>query len=589
MEDQLNQKDGAKDKQKMQNIKGSKDVEVLLSATVPQVDEYFRKELEERLIGQLTARQVELVELVRQPAGPTKIPTAPERIRRADLPVPILRAPSLAAGAMRRNISRATSFAIGVAGIILLGVLFVLMSAMLGGRHSLSSNPPVQPQSGPYTAYSTDGSGSFHISAIAGYNLLENSKPGKFLFFYAMQSSEQGTPEVTALLQTPTPAPRNKNARDTVAPGKDRTTPSSTAPAAVFIMPTAVPTDTIKVIDIQPLGQIGEFQVGVIYTEWVAPPVGSAFVLLIAPPGGKEAMWRLTPLVDVSASSPGIVTSIFKISPPEMEHVSVACPCGPQAFRLAILGRSTRDAPPIILGVDPYGTPSLLTEAEYFRILSPQGTPFPTEDTEHPYLAPTYPPTSTADPSLPTVNPAQVPLPEPTAQYDQHFFVAMGDGGTGIPAIEPLGTPSGTETNTPRITKADVEQYVSTHAMHGTHVTISYGGNEPSIVGIELVQLAEVYRRYTPDMFQLPLPWPGPYPRETQVYMVTLHGTFRFSGGPPPGELGAYDTGVWVFDANTGYDILEGGVGSTPRKSDSTITPAISPPLSTVQPQVQVR
>jgi hypothetical protein len=498
------------------------------------------------------------------------------------------RTSSVAAGAVRRNISRAISFAIGIAGVLLLGALFVLMSAMLGGRHSLSSNPPVQQESGPYTSYSSDGRESFHIAAIAGYDMRGDPQPGKFLFFYAMKSSQQGPPEVTALLQTPTPAPGNASPSHTGATGKDGATPDSTAPAAVLVTPTAVPLGAIKVLDIQSLGRIGEFQVGVIYTEWVAPPTGSTVALVVTPPEGKEVTWRVTPMVDLPSDILSDRTTFFKNSPPEMEQVSVACPCGPQAFRLAILGSPTRDAPPIILGISPQGTAALLTEADYFRILSPRGTPFPTEDTEHPFIAPTYPPTSTADPSVPTLDPAQVPVPVPTAQSGRHFFVSMGDGGTGIPAIEHMGEPSGTEPNAPRITRADVEQYVSTHAMGGMHVTISYEGIEPSLVGIELVKLEEVYRRYAPDVLELPLPWPGPYPRETQVYLVTLQGTFQFSGGPAPGELGIYHTGVWVFDANTGYDILEGGVGSTPSKPSSMITTTVSPPLSTVQPQVPV-
>jgi hypothetical protein len=109
------------------------------------------------------------------------------------------------------------------------------------------------------------------------------------------------------------------------------------------------------------------------------------------------------------------------------------------------------------------------------------------------------------------------------------------------------------------ITKADVERYASTHEMHGELARISYVGPQPIIVGIELVELVEVYRRYMPEA--LLSDWEGPYPPETQVYVVELRGRFRFTGGPAPGYLGTYRTGVWVFDAHTGYDILEGGVG----------------------------
>src|SRR5438552_15133785 len=107
-------------------------------------------------------------------------------------------------------------------------------------------------------------------------------------------------------------------------------------------------------------------------------------------------------------------------------------------------------------------------------------------------------------------------------------------GGKGVPAIQAQGTPANTGAS--RITKSDVEQYVRTHKMRGERITIDYVGSEPSIVGIESVPLAEVYRRYMPDA--LLQHWGSPHPPETQVYLVELQGTFRFSGGPGPKKLG---------------------------------------------------
>lgn len=124
-------------------------------------------------------------------------------------------------------------------------------------------------------------------------------------------------------------------------------------------------------------------------------------------------------------------------------------------------------------------------------------------------------------------------------------------------AIQPHDALTGTKTV--GITKGDVEQYVKTHPMHGGRISISYGDSEPSIVSVELVPLLDVYQRYMRGGSTASRQ--NPYPPDTPVYVVELRGTFRFSGGPPPGNQGIYRTGVWVFNARTGYDILEGGVG----------------------------
>jgi hypothetical protein len=165
-------------------------------------------------------------------------------------------------------------------------------------------------------------------------------------------------------------------------------------------------------------------------------------------------------------------------------------------------------------------------------------------------------PSETVPPTVTPMLPPGYETPTPIPPERQGFFIGMGDGASGVPAIRPQDALSTTTTG---ITKAEVEQYARTHEMRGWHARINYVDPQPSIVGIELVQWVDVYRRYMPEA--LLHDWQGPYPPETQVYLVELQGAFRFTGGPAPGELGTYRTGIWVFDARTGYDILEGGVG----------------------------
>ena len=159
-------------------------------------------------------------------------------------------------------------------------------------------------------------------------------------------------------------------------------------------------------------------------------------------------------------------------------------------------------------------------------------------------------------PTFTPVLPPGYETPTPIPPEDQVFFVGMGDGGGGVPTIHPSEVPSATTTG---ITKDEVAQYVSTHQMRGEHTGISYDDPQPSILDIELMQLVDVYRRYMPDA--LLHDWDDPHPLETQVYVVTLQGAFRFTGGPWPGKRGTYSTGIWVFDVRTGDELLEGGVG----------------------------
>ncbi len=312
----------------------------------------------------------------------------------------------------------------GVIGIVLLLALFATFSLLLHARQQALSNPAAPAtatavmQTSPHTAQNAQG--TFHIVAVAGYNS-EANQPGQYLFFYAMKATHSGIPTVTAILQFPP-----NSTRVPVPP-----TPVSTAipgVRSVVVSPTAttvITTTALKVIGIQPLGQIAEFEVGVIHTEWL-DLAGRTLVLTVTPPGGGEP-WTFTPLRDIAPGLPHEGTFQFGpgASPPEMGQVMVAGPYGSQAFRLAILGRPVRDAQPLIMGIDPYGAVVLMSEAEYFRKLSPSGTPFPTEDTEHESIAPTYPP---------TITPLKPLIPPAVATGQGNPATAMALSGTILPA-----------------------------------------------------------------------------------------------------------------------------------------------------------
>ena len=210
---------------------------------------------------------------------------------------------------------------------------------------------------------------------------------------------------------------------------------------------------------------------------------------------------------------------------------------------LCILAACGDQREPAVLPVLPAAAPALTTVA---------GTTLPPPvPTSHGTLLGPIPPTLT--PVLPPDYRTATPIPP----EHQHFFIAMGNGGNGVPAVQPSGS------GTPGLTKADIEQYVTTHTMRGDQVTISYAHPPTALIGVEPAQLVDVYRRYMPEAPAQP--WQAPYPPDTPVYVAELRGVFRFSGGPSPGNRGTYQTGVWVFDASTGYDLLEGGVGRMDR------------------------
>src|SRR6476469_9929433 len=105
----------------------------------------------------------------------------------------------------------------------------------------------------------------------------------------------------------------------------------------------------------------------------------------------------------------------------------------------------------------------------------------PPVPTSHGTLSGPVPPTFT--PVLPLDYRTATPIPP----EHQHFFIAMGNGGNGVPAMQPPGS------GTVGLTKADIEQYVTTHTMRGDQVTISYARPPTALIGVEPAQWVDVY------------------------------------------------------------------------------------------------
>src|SRR5436190_11253370 len=74
-------------------------------------------------------------------------------------------------------------------------------------------------------------------------------------------------------------------------------------------------------------------------------------------------------------------------------------------------------------------------------------------------------------PTFTPVLPPDYKTPTPIPPEHRQFFISMGNGGAGDPAITPTLTVS--DPAAPAITKADVEQFVMSHPMRGGEVTIS--------------------------------------------------------------------------------------------------------------------
>ena len=215
----------------------------------------------------------------------------------------------------------------------------------------------------------TNEKGSFRVVAMEGLG-------NEVLFFYAMHAARGGLPAVSAL--------------------------SAGLPSGE--------TPSLPVNGIQSLGRQAEFDIGVVRVRLEDRPK-QVIALEVAPPGESKVAWRVTPLMQVMSNRseiPGVVG--FSAARSQMNNVAVACPCGPDAFRLAVPGRSVSEAPPVFVIVKRQtGEVLVASEVEYRAVL--QSFQGPLQDTEHPYFAPTYAPTPTWNTSLPTraLNPAPVP------------------------------------------------------------------------------------------------------------------------------------------------------------------------------------
>lgn len=165
-------------------------------------------------------------------------------------------------------------------------------------------------------------------------------------------------------------------------------------------------------------------------------------------------------------------------------------------------------------------------------------------------------------PVPPTETPVMPPgYKSPTPIPPEHLalMVPMGTTAFGTPAIQP-GTATPGSTALP-VSREDVRQYVEAHKMERRAIGAISDG-EPQLVSVEQAQLIEVYRRYIPVVLSLPQ-WPLPLPPETPVYIAMLQGTFRVvrQREPPGSQHPVFGSGVMVFDARTGYELMEGGVG----------------------------
>jgi hypothetical protein len=150
--------------------------------------------------------------------------------------------------------------------------------------------------------------------------------------------------------------------------------------------------------------------------------------------------------------------------------------------------------------------------------------------------------------------------PTPIPPEHQAVLAVMGGGNSfGRPAIQPqMPTPGSTALP---VSEQDVRRYIQDHkADQRRSGAISDG--EPQLLKVEQTQLIEVYRRYLPVVLSYDH-WIISLPPETPVYIATLRGNFRViqQHGPPTNEHPVFSSGVMIFDAHTGYELIEGGVG----------------------------
>ncbi len=174
------------------------------------------------------------------------------------------------------------------------------------------------------------------------------------------------------------------------------------------------PSVLLPIKAVQPLGRLAEFEVGVMRLDW--PQQAGVFVLVVESQAGS-----VTPLRELGIESGTANYGAFVTPPPALGQVSVATPAGPDGFRLALLGRSPQAVPPLHIQITADGTVRVLDKATWEALWPTppsDGSSVPTEDLEHPYFAPTYPPTpwnGGIDPAGMPVQHTNLPPPPPTS------------------------------------------------------------------------------------------------------------------------------------------------------------------------------
>ncbi len=102
----------------------------------------------------------------------------------------------------------------------------------------------------------------------------------------------------------------------------------------------------------------------------------------------------------------------------------------------------------------------------------------------------------------------------------------------------------------PTYSEQEVCEFARTHPLRGMGITIATAPDY-TITSIRLTTVGAVDLMYGTRLTP---------PEATLVYAVEMQGLFTFSGGPAPGRLGTFPTGIAVFDARTGAILLEGGI-----------------------------
>lgn len=152
--------------------------------------------------------------------------------------------------------------------------------------------------------------------------------------------------------------------------------------------------------------------------------------------------------------------------------------------------------------------------------------------------------------------PTPVPLPSPAVQPPTPRAGdpdrAKAGPPEGIPAIRPSRPAVGPDE--PTFTADDVRAFIAAHGL-------DYGRMQPAgpyqIEGVEFVTSAEAARR---------LEVRSGRPDTAPLCLVTIRGTFRDAGGPPPNpqtgapSTGTFSTMVLVFDARTGNLVRREGL-----------------------------